>query len=115
MKIHIILHILEFTIAFIYVVLIWPVYEGEDYLWGCFICISYLMIIVSYSIMHSLLPAMKMACDVGFIPAYTWKQLVLANWNVGGGNRRNTFIRINNTIFGINPQIHGFKTFYYVV
>ena len=79
MKIHIILHILEFTIAFIYVVLIWPVYEGEDYLWGCFICISYLMIIVSYSIMHSLLPAMKMACDVGFIPAYTWKQLVLAN------------------------------------
>ena len=37
------------------------------------------MIIVSYSIMHSLLPAMKMACDVGFIPAYTWKQLVLAN------------------------------------
>ncbi len=24
-----------------------------------------------------------------------------------------TFIQINNKMFGINPQIHGFKTFYY--
>ena len=35
------------------------------------------------------------------------------DWNVGGGSIRNTFIQINNTLFGINPQIHGFKTFYY--
>ena len=37
------------------------------------------------------------------------------DWNVGGGSKRNTFIHINNTMFGINPQIHGFKTFYYGV
>ena len=30
-----------------------------------------------------------------------------------GSLRVPKFLRINNTIFGINPQIHGFKTFYY--
>lgn len=79
MSAQLIIHILEFSIAFIYIVLIWPVYEGEDYIWGCFICISYLMVIASYCIMRSLLPAMKIACDVYSIPSYSWKQLVLAN------------------------------------
>ena len=37
------------------------------------------------------------------------------DWNVGGGSKRNAFIRTNNTLFGINPKIHGFKTFYYGV
>lgn len=37
------------------------------------------------------------------------------DWNVGGGSKRNTFIQTNNTLFGINPQTHGFKTFYYGV
>lgn len=37
------------------------------------------------------------------------------DWNVGGGFMRNAFIRINNTIYGIDPKIHGFKTFYYGV
>ena len=59
--------------------LIWPVYEGEDYLWGCFICISYIIIIASYCIMRSLLPAMKIACDVYDIPTHTWKKLFFAN------------------------------------
>ena len=79
MSVQIIIHVLEFCIAFIYIVLIWPVYEGEDYIWGCFICISYLMVIALYCIMHSLLPAMKIACDVYYIPSYSLKQLVLAN------------------------------------
>ena len=79
MSAQLIIHILEFSIAFIYIVLIWPIYEGEDYIWGCFICISYLMVIASYCIMRSLLPAMKIACDVYSIPSYSWKQLVLAN------------------------------------
>ena len=35
------------------------------------------------------------------------------DWNVGGGWKRNTFIQTNNTIFGINPKIHGFKAYYY--
>lgn len=74
-----IIHILEFTLSFIYVMLIWPVYEGEDYLWGCFICISYIIIIASYCIMRSLLPAMKIACDVYDIPTHTWKKLFFAN------------------------------------
>ena len=74
-----IIHIFEFTLSFIYVMLIWPVYEGEDYLWGCFICISYIIIIASYCIMRSLLPAMKIACDVYDIPTHTWKKLFFAN------------------------------------
>ena len=35
------------------------------------------------------------------------------DWNVGGGLTRDFFIRANNAIFGINPQIHGFKAYYY--
>ena len=31
MSAQLIIHILEFSIACIYIVLIWPVYEGEDY------------------------------------------------------------------------------------
>ena len=34
---------------------------------------------------------------------------------VGGGFKRDTFIRINNAMFGINSKRHGFKTFYYGV
>ncbi len=37
------------------------------------------------------------------------------DWNVGGGSKRDSFIRTNNSLFGINPQIHGFKTYYYGV
>ena len=35
------------------------------------------------------------------------------DWNRGGGNIRDTFIQINNFLFGIDPDIHGFKTYYY--
>ncbi|MBD5265260.1 MAG: hypothetical protein HDS48_07040 [Bacteroides sp.] len=35
------------------------------------------------------------------------------DWNLGGESHRNTAIIINNYIFKINPDIHGFKTFYY--
>ncbi len=35
------------------------------------------------------------------------------DWNVGGGAKRDAFIRTNNKIFDINPNNHGFKTFYY--
>ncbi len=35
------------------------------------------------------------------------------DWNVGGGAKRNIFIRANNVVFGINPNKHGFKTYYY--
>ena len=35
------------------------------------------------------------------------------DWNVGGGWKRDSFIRTNNMLFGINPNVHGFKTFYY--
>ena len=37
------------------------------------------------------------------------------DWNVGGGIKRNAFIHINNILLKINPQIHGFKTYYYGV
>ena len=35
------------------------------------------------------------------------------DWNTGGGIKRNAFIQLNNTVFGIDPKAHGFKTFYY--
>ena len=35
------------------------------------------------------------------------------DWNEGGGTIRNLFIQINNFLFGIDPQKHGFKTYYY--
>lgn len=35
------------------------------------------------------------------------------DWNVGGGIKRNTAIHLNNCIFNIDPQKHGFKTYYY--
>ena len=37
------------------------------------------------------------------------------DWNVGGGPKRNTFIRVNNWLTGIDPNKHGFKTYYYGV
>ena len=36
-------------------------------------------------------------------------------WNIGGGTKRDAFIRTNNFLFGIDPKIHGFKTYYYGV
>jgi RHS repeat-associated protein len=35
------------------------------------------------------------------------------DWNTGGTVKRDRFIRTNNFLTGINPQIHGFKTYYY--
>jgi hypothetical protein len=35
------------------------------------------------------------------------------DWNIGGTVKRDRFIRTNNFLTGINPQIHGFKTYYY--
>ncbi len=35
------------------------------------------------------------------------------DWNLGGGVKRDNCIRINNAIFNINPQIHGFIPYYY--
>lgn len=79
MNIQFLIHVMELILSFIYIVLIWPVYEGEDYLWGCFISISYLVIIASYSIIRSLLPVMKIACDVFVKTVCTWKQILLDN------------------------------------
>uniref|UniRef100_A0AB33JHG5 Uncharacterized protein n=1 Tax=Prevotella sp. GTC17262 TaxID=3236797 RepID=A0AB33JHG5_9BACT len=37
------------------------------------------------------------------------------DWNAGGGAKRNIFIKINNKLTEIDPQKHGFKTYYYGV
>ena len=37
------------------------------------------------------------------------------DWNYGGSKIRNTALRINNFIFGIDPKIHGFNVYYYGV
>ena len=35
------------------------------------------------------------------------------DWNTGGGSTRDIAIRINNSIFFLDPSKHGFKTYYY--
>ncbi len=35
------------------------------------------------------------------------------DWNLGGGFMRNTFIKSNNSLTGIDPHKHGFKVYYY--
>ena len=35
------------------------------------------------------------------------------DWNVGGGIKRDVAIRLNNYLKDIDPQKHGFKTYYY--
>ncbi|MBR0333607.1 MAG: RHS repeat-associated core domain-containing protein [Bacteroidales bacterium] len=37
------------------------------------------------------------------------------DWNEGGGGFRELFIKVNNFVYGINPQMHGFQTYYYGV
>jgi RHS repeat-associated protein len=37
------------------------------------------------------------------------------DWNTGGSRKRDLFIKANNALAGINPQVHGFKTYYYGV
>ena len=38
---------------------------------------------------------------------------VYYDWNLGGGSQRDTYIRVNNALFNINPKIHGFIPYYY--
>lgn len=64
MKSYLIIHIFEIILALIYIMYIWPVYEGEDYLWGIMVCIGYILSLVIYCIITSLLPAMQIACGV---------------------------------------------------
>ena len=35
------------------------------------------------------------------------------DWNRGGNSKRDWFVKVNNSILGIDPAIHGFKTYYY--
>ena len=40
-------------------------------------------------------------------------EATIYDWDEGGGRKRDIAIKINNAIARINPQIHGFRTFYY--
>ena len=35
------------------------------------------------------------------------------DWNRGGNSKRDWFVKVNNSILGIDPAIHGFKAYYY--
>lgn len=37
------------------------------------------------------------------------------DWNGGGSMKRKLSIFVNNLRYGINPDVHGFKVFYYGV
>ena len=40
-------------------------------------------------------------------------EATIYDWDKGGGRKRDFAIKINNAIARINPQIHGFRTYYY--
>jgi len=77
MIIQLIIHVSELTLAIAYILVIWPVYEGEDFLWGLFICASYLLLISIYSLIRLLIPIMSVACDVIETPADKIKRVTL--------------------------------------
>lgn len=79
MTIPFIVHIVEFLLALSYIVYVWPVYEGENYIWGMVVCLGYISSLVFYCIIASLLPAMKIACEVTNISSSRWKQLLYNN------------------------------------
>ena len=60
----ILIHIIECVFSIIYIVLIWPVYVENDFIYGCLWCIGYLLIIAFYSGISALIPAMQIACNV---------------------------------------------------
>lgn len=79
MKSFFILHFFEIILAVIYIVYNWPIYEGEDYLWGVIICIGYILSIAFYCIITSLIPAMRIACDVTKKQYSQWKGILYYN------------------------------------
>lgn len=53
MKVRLILHLMEFLLALLYVIFIWPLYEGSESLWGGFICLGYLFVFAVYCGMNT--------------------------------------------------------------
>ena len=64
MRNRIVVHIIEFILSILHIVLIWPVFVENDFLYGCLWCFGYLAIIAVYCGFAALIPAMKIACDV---------------------------------------------------
>ena len=50
-----------------------------------------------------------------FMQGMLHDEAAVYDWNYGGSKIRNTALRINNFIFGIDPKIHGFNVYYYGV
>lgn len=74
-----IIHIIEILLGTLYIIYIWPLYKGEDYIWGMIICLGYFSSLVIYSIIASLLPAIRIACKVTNTSNSRWKQLLYNN------------------------------------
>lgn len=79
MIISFIIHIIEILLGALYIVYIWPIYGGEDYIWGMIVCLGYFSSLVFYSIIASLLPAVRIACGVTNRFYSRWKQLLYNN------------------------------------
>ncbi len=76
MKIPVLIHVSELILAVAYILVIWPVYEGEDFLWGLFVCASYLLLISIYSFIRLLMPIMSAASDIIENPANKKKRVM---------------------------------------
>ena len=65
MTARIVVHVSEFVLSVIYIVLIWPIYVEDDFVYGCLWGIGYLVTVAIYCGIAALIPAMHIACDVG--------------------------------------------------
>ena len=75
----IVIHIVEFVLACIFIVVKWPIYEGSEFDYGAFLCFEYLFIIATFCFIGSLWSTMRKACDVSDDSKQQWWRILLSN------------------------------------
>ena len=57
-------HLIEFMLAVGYVIIKWPFFVGSDFFLNYVYCFIYLSVIALYFTISSIIPAMKIACQI---------------------------------------------------
>lgn len=76
MKTQILLHITELLLAIAYIVIKWPLYEGDEYMSNFVYCAVYIILILFYCAISALVPAMKLACNINEGNSITIKKII---------------------------------------
>ena len=78
MKIQIFLHSTELLLAILFIVIKWPFYEGAEYISNFVYCAIYIILFLLYFGISSLIPAMKLACDLNGKKDITIKTIIIS-------------------------------------